>query len=98
MSKKWYIYILANKKNGTLYVWVTSNLQKRIWEHKNHTTWWFTTKYNTQRLVYYEDCGSIENAILREKQLKSWNRKRKIDLIESINSDWKDLYDDIVDY
>ena len=95
MTKNWYIYIIANQKNGTLYVWVTSNLLKRIREHKNNITEGFTSKYSTKLLVYYEDCGSIESAILREKQLKWWSRKRKIDLIESINPSWRDLYDDI---
>ena len=70
MTKNWYIYIITNQKNGTLYVWVTSNLSKRIREHKNDIHEWFASKYNAKLLVYYEYCGSIENAILREKQLK----------------------------
>jgi len=97
IDKVGYIYILANHKNGTLYVWVTSDLKKRMREHKNNITWWFSSKYDTKLLIYYEDCGNIENAILREKQLKWGSRKRKIELIESINPNWNDLHENIID-
>ncbi len=90
------IYILTNKKNGTLYTGVTSNLSKRIFEHKNEITKSFTAKYNCKILVYFEQFEDMENAILREKQLKSGSRKKKIALIESMNPNWKDLYDDIL--
>ena len=86
-----YVYILSNKRNGTLYVGVTSNLVKRIFEHKEKVVNGFSAKYNLDLLVYYEEWWSIEEAIQREKQLKAGNRKKKLGLIESINPDWKDL-------
>ena len=86
-----YVYILSNKRNGTLYVGVTSNLVKRIFEHKEKVINGFSAKYNLDLLVYYEERWSIEEAIQREKQLKAGNRKKKLSLIESINPDWKDL-------
>ena len=86
-----YVYILSNKRNGTLYVGVTSNLVKRIFEHKEKVVNGFSAKYNLDLLVYYEERWSIEEAIQREKQLKAGNRKKKLGLIESINPDWKDL-------
>ncbi len=86
-----YVYILSNKRNGTLYVGVTSNLVKRIFEHKEKVVSGFSAKYNLDLLVYYEEWWSIEEAIQREKQLKAGNRKKKLSLIESINPDWKDL-------
>ena len=91
--KKGYIYILTNKQNGTLYVGVTSDLIRRVWEHKNKVVEGFTKKYGLDRLVYYEVFEDIENAILREKQLKKWHRDWKIGLIEKENPDWLDLYD-----
>lgn len=89
--KRAYVYILSNKRNGTLYVGVTSNLVKRIFEHKEKVVKGFSAKYNLDLLVYYEEWWSIEEAIQREKQLKAGNRKKKLSLIESINPDWKDL-------
>ena len=86
-----YVYILSNKRNGTLYTGVTSNLVKRIFEHKEKVVNGFFAKYNLDLLVYYEEWWSIEEAIQREKQLKAGNRKKKLSLIESINPDWKDL-------
>ena len=86
-----YVYILSNKRNGTLYVGVTSNLVKRIFEHKEKVVNGFSAKYNLDLLVYYEERWSIEEAIQREKQLKAGNSKNKLGLIESINPDWKDL-------
>lgn len=96
MNKKGYVYILFNKKHGTLYVGVTSNLVKRIYEHKNKFTDGFTKKYGVDKLGYYEIYDDILNAINREKQLKAGNRQRKIDLIEQDNKEWKDLYFDII--
>jgi putative endonuclease len=91
MNKTWYVYILASRKNGVLYVGVTSNLIKRIYEHKEWVADGFTKKYFVKRLVYYEECPNMGSAITREKQIKSWNRQKKIMLIESINKDWNDL-------
>jgi len=90
------VYILSNKKDGTLYVGVTSNLQKRIWEHKNNAVEGFTKKYNLHKLVYYEVCPSMESAIFREKQLKKGSRKKKVELIEKENPHWIDLYDTMI--
>ena len=86
-----YVYSLSNKRYGTLYVGVTINLVKRIFEHKEKVVNGFSAKYNLDLLVYYEERWSIEEAIQREKQLKAGNRKKKLGLIESINPDWKDL-------
>ena len=91
-SNQYYVYILVSKRNGTLYIGVTSNLVKRVYEHKNNIIEGFTKKYNIQKLVYYEITNDIESAIRREKQLKKWNRKWKINLIENSNPEWRDLY------
>ena len=96
MKKQGYVYILFNKKNGTLYVGVTSNLIKRIYEHKNKLADGFTKKYDVDKLGYFEVYDDITIAIKREKQLKAGNRQRKIDLIEKYNKEWKDLYNEIV--
>ena len=90
------VYILANKRNGTLYVGVTSDLVKRIWEHKNNMVEGFTRRYHIHQLVWYELHESIESAIIREKRLKDWKRAWKLELIEKTNPDWLDLYDTIV--
>lgn len=94
--KNYYIYILASKKNGTLYIGVTGDLIKRVDEHKQNTVAGFTKKYNVHTLVYYEVFQDIEEAILREKQMKKWNRSWKINLIEEKNPEWKDLYSEII--
>jgi putative endonuclease len=91
VEKSGYIYILANTTNKVLYTGVTSDLAKRISEHKRHGIKGFTEKYNVEKLVYYEDCGGIEQAILREKQIKAGSRKRKVELIERLNPKWEDL-------
>jgi len=90
------VYILASQRNGTLYIGVTSDLIKRVWEHKNDLVEGFTKKYAVHRLVYYEMLENMESAIQREKQLKKWNRDRKIDLIEKDNPEWTDLYESLV--
>lgn len=95
MDKQGYIYIITNRYNSTLYIGVTSNLIKRIWEHKNKVVDGFSKKYNLDKLVYYEDCGNIESAISREKFLKGKKRDFKNSLIESINKDWIVLYNEI---
>ena len=93
--KNYFIYILASKKNGTLYIGVTNNLMRRLDEHKNDLADGFTKKYNIKTLVYYEYTESIESAITREKQMKEWRRSWKIELIEKSNPEWKDLSLDI---
>lgn len=90
------VYILASRRNGTLYIGVTSNLRQRVWEHKNDLVEGFTRKYGVHMLVYYELHASMFDAITREKQMKKWNRAWKLKLIEAHNPDWRDLYDDIV--
>ena len=93
---QYYVYILASKKNGTLYVGVTSDLIKRVFEHKNDFVEGFTKKFQVHDLVYFEVLDSVESAIAREKQLKKWHRDWKIRLIEKENPGWKDLYPEIV--
>jgi putative endonuclease len=87
------IYIVASKRNGTLYVGVTSNLPKRIFEHRNKIIKGFSSKYECKILVYYESFDSMEYAIAREKQIKAGSRKKKLLLIEKFNPDWQDLYE-----
>ncbi len=94
--KQYYVYILFSEKNGTLYIGVTSNLVKRIYEHKQKLVNGFTKKYNVDKLGYFEIYKSIEQAIEREKQLKAGSRQKKIDLIEKENPGWKDLYNSIL--
>ena len=96
MSKQPAVYILASKRNGTLYIGVTSNLIKRIWEHKNNIVQGFTKQYNVHDLVWYEMHENMESAIAREKTLKEWKRIWKLELIESSNPDWNDLYNAII--
>lgn len=96
MEKQPAIYILASGYQGTLYVGVTSNLIKRIWEHKRGLGGSFATKYCVKWLVYFELIEDMEAAIFREKQLKSGSRMKKVQLIESVNPNWNDLYDEIV--
>jgi putative endonuclease len=92
MSKNYYVYILTNKRNGTLYIGVTQDLLKRVYLHKKELLDGFTKKYNVKRLVYYEVYQDIKDAILREKGLKKWKREWKIKLIEEKNPSWEDLY------
>lgn len=87
----YYTYILTTKNNSVLYVGMTNDLQRRINEHKSGTIEGFTKKYNVHKLVYFEETEDVNNAISREKQLKGWTRKKKIDLIESKNKEWRDL-------
>jgi len=90
------IYILASKRNGTLYVGVTSDLVKRVNEHKSNVIEGFTKKYGVHRLVYFEQCTSMDSAIRREKNLKGWKRAWKLDLIDALNPNWNDLYDELI--
>ena len=91
----YFTYILTNKKNGTLYVGVTNNIVRRVWEHKSNVVEGFTKKYSIHLLVYYEQFESIEQAITREKQLKKWERYWKIKLINTKNPTWRDLYREV---
>lgn len=93
--KQYYVYVLASKKDGVLYIGVTSNLIKRVWEHKEGVFEGFTEKYWVKKLVYYEIYDDPENAIMREKQIKKWNRSWKVELIEKENPNWNDLYEEI---
>ncbi|NTV40694.1 MAG: GIY-YIG nuclease family protein [Candidatus Moranbacteria bacterium] len=90
-ERTYFVYILASHRNGTLYIGVTSNLVKRIWEHKNKLVEGFTKKYDIEKLVYCETTNNINAALLREKQLKKWNRQWKLELIEKENPNWIDL-------
>jgi putative endonuclease len=90
------VYILASKRNGTLYIGVTSNLRQRIWEHKNGVVEGFTKTYRVHTLVYFEMHENMTAAIMREKQLKKWNRAWKLQLIERHNPQWRDLWEEIV--
>ena len=96
MNKKAYVYILASKRNGTLYIWVTSNIVKRVYEHKNDLIDWFSKKYHCHVLIYYEVFEEIYEAITREKYLKWKSRKYKIELIERRNANWDDLNHEII--
>jgi putative endonuclease len=92
----YYVYILSSKKYGVLYIGVTDNLIKRVYEHKNNLTDGFTKKYFVHNLIYFETVTDINSALTREKQLKKWNRQWKINLIEKDNPEWKDLYNDLI--
>ena len=94
-QRYYYVYIVASKRNGTLYTGVTNNLPRRIYEHKNHLLPGFTDKYAVAKLVYAERFTDVQEAIHREKRLKEWKRNWKKDLIEESNPEWKDLYDDL---
>ena len=96
MTKQPAVYILASKRNGTLYIGVTSDLQKRAWEHKNDLVEGFTKRYGVHRLVYYELHQDMMSAISREKQMKKWNRAWKLELIERQNPGWRDLWEGII--
>jgi putative endonuclease len=89
---QYFVYILASKRNGTLYIGTTSNLTRRVYEHKNDLVCGFTKKYNIRSLVYYEVTDDMGSALAREKQLKKWRRSWKIALIETQNPGWRDLY------
>ena len=90
------VYIIASKRNGTLYIGTTSNLSQRVWQHKNNIAAGFTRRYRVHTLVWYESHVTMLSAITREKQLKEWNRAWKLELIESGNPLWRDLYEDVV--
>ena len=95
MSKQYFVYIMANKHNAVLYTGITNDLKKRVYEHRKKLVPGFTKKYNVAKLVYYEICQDPESAIVREKQIKAGSRQKKIDLINTMNRQWLDLYDAI---
>ena len=97
MDKQPATYIVASGRNGTLYIGVTSNLIARIWQHREHVMEGFAKKYDVDKLVWYELHGTMEEAILREKRIKKWNRNWKIRLIEALNPYWNDLWHEIID-
>ena len=88
---KYYVYILTNWNNKVMYIGVTNDINRRLYEHKNHLVEGFTSKYNVNKLVYLEETNNVEDAIKREKELKVWKRDKKNNLVESINPEWKDL-------
>jgi len=96
MTKQPCVYILASKRNGTLYTGVTGNLLNRVWEHKSGSVPGFTRRYGVKQLVWFEIHTTMEQAIIREKQIKEWQRKWKLELIEALNPEWRDLYDDLL--
>jgi len=93
MSKQYYVYIMTNKRNTVLYTGVTNDLRRRVYEHREKLVDGFTGKYNIIKLVYYEIFQDPENAIMREKHLKAGSRQKKIDLINQMNKEWRDLYE-----
>ena len=95
MDKPRYVYIMASEPYGTLYIGVTSNLVKRVWEHREGVVEGFTKQYGVKQLVWFEVHSDILEAIKREKQVKKWNRDWKVNLIQETNPDWRDLYDEI---
>jgi putative endonuclease len=95
-DKQYYVYILASKRNGTLYTGITSDLIKRTWQHKNGLVEGFSKRYRAKILVYFEAHSDVEEAILREKRIKKWNRQWKINLIEKKNPNWDDIYQTLI--
>ncbi len=95
MDRSYFVYMLASQRNGTLYIGVTNDLPRRIYEHKTKQARGFTSRYNVHMLVWHETYGDVNEAIAREKQLKKWERRWKLDLIETFNPTWKDLYFDL---
>ena len=92
---RYFVYILASQRNGTLYIGSTSNLKQRIWQHKNNLIRGFTSEYNVHLLVYYEEHQTLGGTAQRERRLKEWQRKWKLDLIEKVNPTWQDLFEEI---
>ncbi len=94
-ERTYWVYILASGRNGTLYVGVTNNLSRRVWEHREGRGGEFTSRYGVKLLVYYETFPDVRNAIQREKNIKKWPRRWKLDLIETLNREWRDLYEEL---
>ncbi len=95
MDKRYYVYIMTNERNTCLYIGVTNNLHRRIFEHREKLIKGFTKRYNITKLIYYELYNDPHNAISREKQIKGGSRKKKRELVESINQSWRDMYDEL---
>ena len=95
VDRQYYVYIMTNKRNTVLYIGVTNDLKRRVYEHKEKLVSGFTSKYNITKLVYYEEFEDIGNAILREKQLKDGSRQRKLQLVSGMNREWRDLYEEL---
>ena len=95
MKKQYYVYTMTNKRNTVLYTGVTNDLKRRVYEHKEKLVEGFTSKYNITKLVYFEVTDDVRAAIMREKQIKGGSRQKKIDLINCINPEWRDLYEDL---
>ena len=95
MDRQYYVYMMTNKINTVLYTGVTNELKRRVYEHKEKMVGGFTKKYNINKLVYYEIFDDIENAIFREKQIKSGSRQKKVELVNSMNGEWLDLYEEL---
>ncbi len=96
MDRQYFVYVLSNQNNNVLYVGITNDLERRVLEHKNKLIVGFTKKYYVNKLVYYEEYDNVYDAIVREKQLKNWHRQWKINLVESMNKNWKDLSEDFL--
>ena len=96
MTGQYYVYIMANENNTVLYTGVTRDVKRRVYEHKEKLVGGFTKKYNVTKLVYYEIVEDVESAILREKQIKSGSRRKKIELITGVNKEWRDLYEGLL--
>ena len=94
-EKQYYVYIMTNKRNTVLYTGITNDLKRRVYEHKAKLVEGFTKRYNVNELIYYEASRDIESVILREKQIKGGSRTKKMELVNSMNPEWKDLYDDL---
>jgi putative endonuclease len=95
MNNQYYVYLMTNKSNKVLYTGVTNDLKKRTYEHKEKLVEGFTKRYKVIKLVYYEACDNIQSAIAKEKQIKNGSRQKKVDLINSVNNKWRDLYDEL---
>jgi putative endonuclease len=95
MDKYYYVYILTNQHNSVLYVGVTSNLVRRVYQHKEKLIEGFTKRYNVTKLIFYEVTTDVNSAIAREKQIKSWSRRKKVELIKKMNYGWAELYNDL---
>ena len=96
IRNEFYVYILASKRNGTLYIGMTNDLIRRVHEHKSGSVKGFTSKYSVDKLVYFEQCENFESALQREKRLKEWKRKWKLELIEKVNPLWEDLFGELL--
>ena len=96
MNIEYYIYIMTNKRNTVIYTGVTNDLRRRVYEHKEKLSDGFTQKYSINKLVYYEVFDDIENALFREKQIKEGSRQKKVDLVNSMNEEWRDLYEEVL--